>query len=121
MKPQDGRSRTDLIARGLGWFDPSISRDGRNVAFDTGFESPAVRVKLFDVRARTVKTLSKPGRAFPVFAGPNTVWAQEIKPCKGECALPTTNGNHVFAIDTRTGQERLLALQSLSQIDVLYE
>ena len=110
-----------LVARGLQWFDPSVSPDGRQIAFDSGLESPRVQVKLFDVRARTVRTISKPGRALPVYAGANTIWVQVVEQCKGDCPLPTTLRNIVYALDTRSGRERSLALQTLDQIDVLFE
>jgi hypothetical protein len=108
------------VRSGLVWFNPSFSPDGGRIAFDSGFESPGVRVKLFDVRARTIKTISKPGRALPIFAGPTTIWAQQVKACQGVCLVPAELGSQVYAIDLRTGKERVLALRSLMQIDVLY-
>jgi hypothetical protein len=62
--------------RKVQWFDPSPSPDGSLVAFDTGAESTQVRIRTLDLRALTVLTVSKPGRAYPIFAGPRTVWSR---------------------------------------------
>jgi hypothetical protein len=107
--------------RKVAWFDPTSAPDGSQIAFDTGVESTKVRVRVLNLRALTVQTVSGPGRAYPVFAGPRTVWAQEIVACPGTCLGPTQAGARVFAIDTRTLAERLLPIQSLQDADVLYQ
>jgi len=110
-----GATRT---LRHMQWFDPWQSPDGAFVAFDTGSFSTEARVKTFDLRAFTVKTISKPGRALPVVAGPQTVWAEQVLPCAGACDGPTLGA--VFAIDTKTLVETKLPVQSLQDADVLY-
>jgi len=107
--------------RKVTWFDPSIAPDGSQVAFDTGSESTKVRIRVLNLRALTVATVSGPGRAYPVFAGPHTVWAQEIVPCPTTCLGPTQPGTRVFSIDSRTLVERLLPIQSLQDVDVFYQ
>jgi hypothetical protein len=106
--------------RRMSWFDPWPSRDSRFIAFDTGWQSASVRVRILDLNSLTLKTVSRSGRAFPVFAGPNTIWAQEVKACSDSCETPVEFGDHVYAIDSRTGSERALALKSLQDVDVLY-
>jgi dipeptidyl aminopeptidase/acylaminoacyl peptidase len=106
--------------RKLKWFDPSPSPDGSQIAFDTGGDSPTkVRVRILDLRSLTVTTISKPGRYLPIFAGPHTVWAQEIKGCSG-CG-PVEATAHVYSIDTKTGAERLLAIPWILDAAVLYQ
>jgi Tol biopolymer transport system component len=105
--------------RKMQWFNPSSSPDGRFVAFDGGTYSTSVRIKVLDLRTLTVATVSKAGRGYPVFAGPNTVWAQSISPCSG-CDGPTKPDPRVFSIDTSSHAERALAIQSLIDVDVLY-
>ena len=106
--------------RKLKWFHPSSSPDGSQIAFDTGADSPAkVRVRVLDLRSLTVTTISKPGRYLPIFAGPRTVWAQEIHGCSG-CG-PVEATARVYAIDTKTGAERLLAIPWILDADVLYQ
>jgi Tol biopolymer transport system component len=107
--------------RKVQWFDPSPSPDGSLVAFDTGAESAKVRTRLLNLRTLTLLTVSKPGRAYPIFAGPRTVWAQEITACPVACLGSTQPGARVFAIDTRTLVERLLPIQSLQDVDVFYQ
>ena len=107
--------------RKVTWFDPSIAADGSQIAFDTGMESTKVRVRVLNLRALTLQTISGPGRAYPVFAGPRTVWAQEIVACPGTCLGPTQASTRVFSIDTRTLAERPLPIQSLQDVDVLYQ
>jgi Tol biopolymer transport system component len=106
--------------RKLQWFDPSPSPDGSLVAFDTGAESTKVRIRTLNLRALTLLTVSKPGRGYPIFAGPRTVWAQEIVACPA-CPRAAQPGTRVFAIDTGTLTERLLAIQSIQDADVLYQ
>lgn len=113
-----GATRT---LRKMSWFDPSASLDGRSIAFDSGWESPTVRIRIFDLRALTVQILSVAGRAFPVFAGPRTVWAQQVKKCSGACIVPAELVARVFAIDTQTKAEKQLAITSLLDVDVLYQ
>jgi hypothetical protein len=110
-----GATRT---LRHMQWFDPWQSPDGRFVAFDTGSFSTKARVKIFDLSALTVKTISKPGRALPVVAGPQTVWAEQVQPCADTCDGPTLGA--VFVIDTKTLAEKQLPMQSLQDVDVLY-
>jgi Tol biopolymer transport system component len=107
--------------RKVAWFNPSPSPDGARVAFDTGPESVKARIKLLDLRALTLKTVSGPGRAYPIFAGPHTVWAQEIKACSTVCLGSTEVGTRVFSIDTATLAERVLPIQSLADVDVFYQ
>jgi len=111
-----GSTRT---LRKMQWFNPAQSPDGSQVAFDTGLFSAKVRVRILDLRVLTVRTLSRAGRALPIFAGPTTVWAQEWPACSG-CDGPTQPGARVFAIDTRSLAERQLPIQSLLDVDVLY-
>jgi hypothetical protein len=106
--------------RKLQWFDPSPSPDGSLVAFDTGAESTKVRIRTLNLRALTLQTVSKPGRGYPIFAGPRTVWAQEIVACPA-CPSAAQPGTRVFAIDTSTLSERLLPIQSIQDADVLYQ
>ncbi|MGZ4205265.1 MAG: hypothetical protein ACXVES_08415 [Actinomycetota bacterium] len=113
-----GATRT---LRKVTWFDPSPALDGRYVAFDTGWESPSVRVRIFDLRGVTVQTLSVAGRAFPVFAGPRTVWAQQVTKCSGACLTPGQPVARVYAIDVQNKSERLLAITSIQDVDVLYQ
>jgi len=113
-----GSTRT---LRTLQWFDPWPSPDGSSVAFDTGWESLKVRVKVLNLKTAAVTTASAPARAFPVFVGPHTVWAQEIVPCGADCPGGTQPGARVFSIDTGTRAEKLLPIQSLSGVDVLYQ
>ncbi len=110
-----GATRT---LRHMQWFDPWQSPDGRFVAFDTGSFSTKARVKILDLRALTVKTISKPGRALPVVAGPQTIWAEQVLPCADACDGPTLGA--VFLIDTKTLAEKQLPMQSLQDADVLY-
>jgi Tol biopolymer transport system component len=107
--------------RKMQWFDPAVSPDGSLIAFDTGPQSTKVRIRVLNLRALTVLTVSKPGRAIPIFAGPRTVWAQEIVACSDACPRPGQLGTRVFTIDTRTLAERLLPIQSLQDVDVLYQ
>ena len=102
------------------WYDPSISPNGRLVAFDTGASDPQVRVRLLNLRDGKLSNLSKRGRARPVFATDRTVWAQRVRACRGECFVPGELVNQVFAIDVRSGEERQLAIRSLAHADVLY-
>jgi len=106
------------IVRHMQWFDPWQSPDGSFVAFDTGSFSTKSRVRLFDLRALTVKTISKPGRVLPIVAGPQTIWAEQLLPCADSCDGPTFGP--VFAIDTKTLAEKQLTVQSLQDVDVLY-
>jgi hypothetical protein len=110
-----GSTRT---LRHMQWFDPWQSPDGAFIAFDTGSFSTKSRVKVFDVRALTVRTISRPGRALPIVAGPKTVWAEEVLPCSDSCDGPTFGT--VFAIDTKSLAEKRLPVQSLQDADVLY-
>jgi Tol biopolymer transport system component len=107
--------------RKVAWFDPSSAPDGTQVAFDTGSESVKVRIRVLNLRALTLVTVSGPGRAYPVFAGPHTVWAQEIVSCPATCLGSTQPGTRVFTIDTHTLAERVLPIQSLQDADVLYQ
>jgi hypothetical protein len=107
--------------RKVQWFDPSASPDGSLVAFDTGADSAKVRIKMLNLRTLTLLTISKPGRAHPIFAGPRTVWAQEITGCALACLGSTRPAARVFSIDTHTLTERLLPIQSLEDVDVLYQ
>jgi hypothetical protein len=113
-----GSTRT---IRKIGWFDPWTSPDGTFAAFDTGSGSTSVRVKTINLRSFAVTTASAAGRAFPVFVAPHTVWAQEIVACSGDCPGGTQPGARVFAIDTVTRAERVIAIQSLADVDVLYQ
>ena len=110
-----GSART---LRRMQWFDPWTSPDGSKVAFDSGYFSTDVRVKVLDLRALTVATVSKVGRAFPVVAGPTSLWAEEVVPCHEACDGPSLG--RVYLLDTVTKAERLLPMQTLAQIDVLY-
>ena len=73
---------------------------------------------MLDLRALTVVTVSKPGRARPVFAGPHSLWAQAVIPCSDACDGPVFGA--VFLIDTVTKAERALPMQSLQDVDVFY-
>jgi hypothetical protein len=110
-----GSTRTIRTAH---WFDPWQSPDGTFVAFDTGSFSARARIEVLDLRALTLRTVSKPGRVLPIAAGPSTIWAEQISACGGACEGPTLGT--VFAIDVRTMQERALPVQSLQDADVLY-
>ena len=110
-----GSTRT---LRKTNWFDPWQSPDGSKIAFDSGDFSTTVRVRVLDLRALTVVTVSKPGRARPVFAGPHSLWAQAVTPCPGACDGPVFGA--VFLIDTVTKAERALPMQSLQDVDVFY-
>ncbi|HEV2686299.1 MAG TPA: hypothetical protein VGW79_06645, partial [Actinomycetota bacterium] len=93
--------------------------DGSQVAFDTGADTPStVRISILDLRSLAVTTISKPGRYIPIFAGPHTVWAQEIKGCSG-CG-PVDATTHVYSIDTKTHAEQLLAIPWILDADVFY-
>ena len=70
------------------------------------------------LRAEIAATVSKPGRARPVFAGPHSLWAQAVTPCPGACDGPVFGA--VFLIDTVTKAERALPMQSLQDVDVFY-
>jgi Tol biopolymer transport system component len=107
--------------RKVAWFDPSSAPDGTQMAFDTGSGSAKVRIRVLNLRALSVVTISGPGRAYPVFAGPRTVWAQEIVACPGTCLGSTQPGTRVFSIDTHTLAERALPIQSLLDVDVFYQ
>jgi hypothetical protein len=110
-----GATRT---LRHMQWFDPWQSPDGRFVAYDSDSFSTKARVRILDLRTLTVKTISKPGRAFPIVAGPQTIWAEQVLPCADACDGPTLGA--VFAIDTKTLAENQLPMQSLQDADVLY-
>jgi len=110
-----GSTRT---LRKTNWFNPWQSPDGSKIAFDSGDFSTKVRVRVLDLRALTVVTVSKPGRARPVFAGPHSLWAQAVTPCPGACDGPVFGA--VFLIDTVTKAERALPMQSLQDVDVFY-
>jgi Tol biopolymer transport system component len=112
-------TQSHAVRSGLSWFNPSPSRDGKQVAFDTGSDSPSVRIRVLTFSNATYDTVSASGRAFPVFAGRLTVWAQTVRACKG-CEGPTAPESKVFAIDTRSGKERALAIRSLLDVDVQY-
>ena len=112
-----GSTRT---LRKMQWFNPWASPDGSQIAFDTGYYSTKVRVKVLGLRALTVSTVSKPGRALPVFAGPDALWVQEIVACSG-CDGPVKLGAHVFSINTKTLAEKQLPIQSLQDVDVFYQ
>ena len=111
-----GETRT---VRRMQWFHPWLSPDGNIVSFDTGDFSAKVRVRTLDLRSLTVRTVSIQGRGFPVFAGPASLWIQEIVPCPGACDSPTLFGR-VFQLNTTTGKESVLPMHSLLQVDVLY-
>jgi hypothetical protein len=115
--PSTGQSHA--VRNGLRWFDPWSSRDGKLIAFDSGWESPSVVVRLLTVATAKYDTVSAAGRAFPVFAGPHTIWAQQVRACK-ICLTPAEPIPHVVAIDTRNGKESVLAIQGLLDVDVYY-
>jgi hypothetical protein len=119
VKTWTASSNSTRALRKLSYFDPWPSRDGRFMAFDSGL-STTVRVRVLDLNTLNVQTVSKAGRAFPVFAATNVVWAQDVKACSEGCESPAQLGDHVYAIDVRTGAERLLALKGLLDVDVLY-
>ena len=110
-----GSTRT---LRKTNWFNPWQSPDGSKIAFDSGDFSTKARVRVLDLRALTVVTVSKPGRARPVFAGPHSLWAQAVIPCSDACDGPVFGA--VFLIDTVTKAERALPMQSLQDVDVFY-
>ena len=102
------------------WFNPSVSRDGRSIAFDTGARSEQVRVRVLNVRTGAVRSVGPARRFRPVFANASTVWVQQVRRCRGECLLPVSPVRTVYALNIRTGEEKELALRSLVDIDVLY-
>lgn len=104
--------------RHMQWFDPWQSPDSTFVAFDTGSFSAKARVRILNLRALTLKTISKPGRALPIVAGPRQIWAEQVLPCPDACDGPTFGA--VFVIDTQTLAEKRLPIQSLQDADVLY-
>lgn len=108
------------IPRSPRWYNPTVSPNGRLVAFDTGPSDPGVRVRLLDMRSGELTNFSRRGRALPVFATNRTVWAQRVRACSGECLVPAEFVTQVFAIDVRSGEERRLAMRSLVDADVLY-
>lgn len=110
-----GSART---LRTMQWFDPWQSPDGTRIAFDTGSYSTKARVKVLDLRALTVTTISRPGRARPMFAGPTTLWVEAVVRCPDVCDGPTFGG--VYSIDTRTKTERRLPVETLEDVDVFY-
>ena len=110
-----GNART---VRRMQWFDQWSSPDGSKIAFDSGYFSTNVRVRVLDLRALTVVTVSKVGRAFPVFAGPTSLWVEEVIPCTEACDGPSVG--RAYLLNTATKAERLLPMQSLAQVDVLY-
>lgn len=103
------------------WFNPSPSRNGRYVAFDTGASDPRVVVRLLDLRRGTVRTIGQRGRAHPIFATNRVVWAQRIRRCSGECLVPGEPVLEVIAIDIIDGTEEPLAITSLLDVDVRYD
>jgi len=115
-RASSGSTRT---LRKMQWFNPWPSSDGKLIAFDSGTDSANVRIKVLDLRTLSVVSVSKPGRGVPIFAGPHTVWAESVSACSG-CDGATQLDPSVFSIDTTTRAERLLAIQSLIDVDVLY-
>jgi Tol biopolymer transport system component len=102
------------------WFNPTVSIDGRALAYDTGATSAKVRVEVLDLRNGTRTQVGPTGRVHPVYATLRTLWTQSVAPCPAECLTDVTPGREVFATDLRNGNERKLALTSLQDLAVHY-
>lgn len=102
------------------WYDPSISRDGRFVAYDTGGSRLGVRVRVYDTRSGAFVVTSPRNLFRPVFADARTVWVQRVRKCARDCLTETEPVDEVLAFDRTTGKTRKLAIVSLRDIDVLY-
>jgi len=105
---------------GLAWFDPSASRDGRFIAFDTGASSMSVRVRRFDVKTKVTSDVTPQGFFSPVYVDANTIWAQRVQRCEPDCLTPIVAGPEVDAFDIKTGKGKKLALTTLVDADVFF-
>lgn len=111
--------RSDSLRGGARWFNPTVSPDGKLLAYDTGSDRSGVRVRVLDLKSRSTKVVAGAGRFKPVFASGRALWVQRVKACS-VCPGLTEPVNEVFAIDLRTGKSKLLAIKSLIDVDVLY-
>jgi len=106
------------VPGGTRWFNPSIR--GRRMAYDTGQDDPAARIRVLNLRAGSTETVGGSGRFHPLFASDRAVWAQVLERCVGSCLYPTVPTNQVVRINLRNDREATLALQRLQGADVLY-
>jgi|GEM_PF-6119786 len=112
--------RTERAPGNPAWFNPSASKDGKWIAYDTGATTKSVAVQMVDLGTGKRTKLSGAGWFHPVAANERTVWVQRAQPCSPDCLQPVVPGPEVAALDTRTLKERKLALPTLVGADFLY-
>lgn len=112
--------RTERAPGNPAWFNPTASRDGKWIAYDTGATTTSVTVRMVDLGTGNRTRLSGQGWFHPVTANERTVWAQRAQPCSPDCLQPVVPGPEVVSIDTRTLKMRKLAIPTLVEADFLY-
>jgi Tol biopolymer transport system component len=111
---------SEPLKGGVKWFDPSISRDGKLIAYDSGAYDAKVHVEMLTLKTAQRVSLTKGGFYTPVFANARTVWVQRAQPCKPDCAQAVSAAPEVDAVDVVTGVMTKIALPTLQDLDVLY-
>jgi len=110
------------VVAGLHWYDPSVSPDGRTIAF-ADFDARFVpHVRLYDLAGHQPSATSSQARSHPVYVSADTLWSLEEQACQGECLSgPTRPTGKVFAYNVRTNSETALPftdVQTLSDLAV---
>jgi hypothetical protein len=107
------RGGAPVAALQSGWLEPSVSPDGREVAYLVSPVGPSVTLNVMDTRTGVATTMHASGqRIFPLFVNGAVIWTSELVDC-ANCYGGNNPTGKVFAYDSATGSERAVALPDL--------
>lgn len=114
-----GSSSTGIADLGA-FYNPSVSPNGRSIAFDTGARNVRVQARRLDLATGEVTDVGPPGRFRPIYAAGDAIWTQIANRCTPGCDQPVVGGPEVFSFNPVDGKERLLRLPTLEMIALAY-
>lgn len=97
-----------LVYPGLHWYDPSVSPDGRSVAYTMRDAQDVPQVEIRDLLSGTARSVPRKPRSHPLYVDANTLWYQGEGGCTGPTPVRSCPDGRFFSYNLTTQQETLL-------------
>jgi hypothetical protein len=97
-----------VVFPGLHWYDPSVSLDGRSVAYTVRDTQDVPQVEIRDLLSGTARAISQKPRSHPLYVAASTLWYEGEGACSGPTPVRSCPDGRFFSYNVTTQQETLL-------------